>query len=123
MELSDREVASAAPRARRHRAGQRLARPAVSAPLANQRAAASVYGAFAQRGPAAAADAGPNASSYGRARGETSRRRQPNAIVRLLRAAIISKFDEEIVRTMAAVKEYAEAQSADRGGDEIRRTM
>jgi hypothetical protein len=41
-------------------------------------------------------------------------------IVRPLRSAIISKFDEENVRTMAAVKEYAETQAADRAGDKTR---
>ena len=37
-------------------------------------------------------------------------------IVRPLRSAMLSKFDEENVRTMAAVKRYAETYSGDRAG-------
>jgi hypothetical protein len=41
-------------------------------------------------------------------------------IVRPLRSVIISKFDKENVRTMAAVKQYAETHSPDRAGDKHR---
>jgi hypothetical protein len=34
---------------------------------------------------------------------------------------IISKFDQEIARTMAAVKEFAESHAADRAGDQTHR--
>jgi len=43
-------------------------------------------------------------------------------IVRLLRSVIISKFDEEIARTTAAVKEFAESQAGDRAGNKTRGT-
>jgi hypothetical protein len=42
-------------------------------------------------------------------------------IVRPLRSVIISKFDQEIARTMAAVKEFAESHAADRAGDQTHR--
>jgi Polyketide cyclase / dehydrase and lipid transport len=42
------------------------------------------------------------------------------SIVRPLRSVITSKFDKENVRTMAAVKQYAETHSADRAGDKHR---
>jgi uncharacterized protein YndB with AHSA1/START domain len=40
-------------------------------------------------------------------------------IVRPLRPAMLSKFDKENVRTMAAVKQYAETHSADRRGEVV----
>jgi hypothetical protein len=44
-------------------------------------------------------------------------------IVRPLRSVIISKFDQEIARTMAAVKEFAETHTGDRAGDKTHGTL